>query len=150
MNVSLKELIETGRFGSVRLGMSRAQIESSLGAPDDVGGASRKYLAPSIWKYGDVELHFVPGADSLCLIYLDEFDIPSGGKLVNFDPWVIRRSLTVSEAEEQLSQSGIGYEVGDYELEDNAKCIIAGVGVKLIFIGESLSLRVVSFTQPAI
>ena len=150
MNVSLKELIQTGRFGSVILGMSRAQVESSLGVPDDVGGSSRKYRKPPIWKYGDVELHFVPGGDSLFLIHLDDFDVPSGGKLVDFDPWIIRRSLTVSEAEEQLSQSGIAYEAGDYELEDDAKCLTAGVGVKLIFIGEGLPLRVVSYTEPAI
>jgi hypothetical protein len=150
MNVSLKDLIQTGRFGSVRLGMSRAQVESSLGVPDDTGGTSRKYRRPSVWKYGDVELHFVPGSDSLWLIHLDDFDIPSGGKLVGFDPWVIRRSLTLSEAEEHLSQSGIDHEVGDYELEDDAKCLTAGVGVKLIFVGESLPLRVVSYTNAAI
>ncbi len=150
MNVSLKDLIETGRFGSVRLGMNRAQVESSLGTPDEIGGTSRKYRKPSIWKYGDVELHFVPGADFLFLIYLDEFDVPSGGKLVDFDPWIIRKGLTLSDAEEQLSRSGIGYEGRDYELEDEAKCITAGVGVKFIFSGEGLPLRVVSFTNPAI
>jgi hypothetical protein len=150
MNVSLKDLIVAGRFGSVSLGMSRAQVESSLGKPDDVGGASRNYRKPSIWKYGDVELHFVPGADSLFLIHLDDFDVPSGGKLVNFDPWIIRRSLAPSEAAEHLSQSGIDYEVRDYELEDDAKCLTAGVGVKLIFIGKDFPLRVVSYRNAAI
>ena len=143
MSVSLKELIETGRFGSVSLGMSRAQVESSLGVPDDSGGAS-------IWKYGDVELHFVPSTDSLFLVHLDDFDVPSGGRLVNFDPWVIRRSLTLPEAEENLSRSGIDYEVGDYEIEDDAKCLTAGVGVKLIFMGKGLPLRVVSYSNAAI
>jgi len=130
--------------------MDRAQVESSLGVPDDMGGTSRKYRKPSIWKYGDVELHFIPGADSLFLIHLDDFDVPSGGKLADFDPWIIRRSRTLSEAEAQLSQSGIDYEVGDYELEDDAKCLTAGIGVKLIFIGKGLSLRVVSYINPAI
>ena len=150
MSVSLKDLIGTGRFGSVCLGMTRAQVESSLGKPDDVGGTSRKYRQPSIWKYGDVELHFVPGDDSLFLIHLDDFDVPSGGKLIDFDPWIIQRGLKLAEAEGKLSQSGIDYAVGDYELEDDAKCITAGVGVKLIFIGKDLPLSVVSFTKPAI
>lgn len=144
MNVSLKELIETGRFGSASLGVSRAQVATSLGAPDEVGEASRKFPQPSIWKYGDVELHFEAGADILSMIYMDDFDVP--GKLVNFDPWLIRRTLTLSDAEEQSSQSGIEYEVEDYELEDDAKCLTAGVGVKLIFIGKGLLLRVVSYT----
>ena len=150
MNVSLKDLIEIGHFGSVRPGMSRAQVESSPGVPDDMGVGSLKYRKPSIWKYGDVELHFTPGADSLFLIYLGEFDVPAGGKLVDFDPWIIRASLTLSEAEEQLSQAGIDYEVRDYELEDDAKCLTAGVGVKLIFAGEGQHLRVVSYTDAAI
>jgi hypothetical protein len=40
--VSLKELIQTGRLGPVQLGMSKAEIETSLGMPDDVGETSRK------------------------------------------------------------------------------------------------------------
>ena len=150
MDVSLKDLIVTGCFGSVSLGMSRTQVESSLGKPDDVGGASHKYRNPLIWQYGDVEIHFVPGADSLFLIHMDDFDVPSGGKLINLHPWIIRRSLTLSEAEERLVESGVEYEVGDYELEDDAKCITAGVGVKLIFIGGGLLLRAVSYTKRAI
>jgi hypothetical protein len=150
MIVSLKDLIETGHFGPVNLGMSRAQVETSLGAPDDVGGTSRKYRKPSIWKYGDVELHFVLGGDSLWLIHLDDFDVPSGGKLVEFDPWVIRRSLTLREAEGYLTRSGIRYEVGDYEPEDDAQHIKAGAGVQLIFIGEGLALRAVSYVNDSI
>jgi hypothetical protein len=34
-----------------------------LGEPDDVGGTSRKYKHPAIWKYGDVEFHW-PSARS--------------------------------------------------------------------------------------
>ncbi len=93
MKVSLKSLIETGGFGPVRLGMNREQVENCLGAPDDVGGTSRKYPKPSSWKYGDMEFHFVPGADSLLLIHLDDFEIPGGGKSIYLDPWVIRRTL---------------------------------------------------------
>lgn len=147
-DVSLKDFIETGRFGSVSLGMSRAQVESSLGVPDDVGATSRKYRKPAIWKYGDVELHFGLDADNLFLICLDEFDVPSGGKLVKLDAWIIRRTLTLSEAEEHLSVSGIDYKAEDYKPEDDAKCLVAGVGVKLIFIGESKHLRVVSYSNP--
>ena len=57
MKASLKELIESGGFGPVKLGMTREEVESSLDAPDDVGGTSRKYQKPSIWKYGDIELY---------------------------------------------------------------------------------------------
>jgi len=149
MNVSLKEFIETGRFGPVHLGMNRAQVERSLGAPDDVGWGSRKHRQPAIWKYGDVEFHFGREGDALFLIHLDEFDVPSGGKFVGLDPWVIRGSLTLLEAEKYLTRNGIDYEVADYPLEDDALCIKTGAGVKLIFIGERLPLRAVSYLDPA-
>ena len=43
----------------VRVGMTREEVITALGPPDDVGGGSRKYPVPSVWKYGDVELHFI-------------------------------------------------------------------------------------------
>lgn len=117
MKVSLKELIETGSFGPVKLGMNCEEVESSLGAPDDVGGTSRKYRKPSIWKYGEIELHFVQGADSLFLIHLDDFDVSSGGKSLHLDPWVIRGTLSLSDAEQHLSRSEmVGAEGGSRTL----------------------------------
>jgi hypothetical protein len=52
------------RDGRLRLGMTRQELEAALGIPDEVGGTSRKYQVPSIWKYGDVEFVF-PAAKSL-------------------------------------------------------------------------------------
>ena len=148
MNVSLKDLIETGSFGPVRLGMSRIQVERSLGAPDHVGGTSRKYRKPSILKYGDIEFHFAASTECLFLIHLDEFDVPTGGRSINLDPWIIRRALLLVEAEKHLLESGIGYKVEEYELEDFAKQITAGVGVKLVFSGENLNLQALSYHMP--
>lgn len=147
MKVSLKELIETGCFGPVRLGMNREEVESSLGAPDDVGGTSRKYRKPSIWKYGDIELHFVLRADSLFLIHLDGFDVPTGGKSINLDPWVIRGTLALSDAEQHLSRSGIEYKVEESEL--TGKYLTAGAGVRLIFSEENSFLEAMSYRTNA-
>ncbi len=77
--ISLKEFVETGGFGPVELGQSRAQVRASLGEPDDLGGTSRKYPEPAVWKYGSFELHFPPPKNSLWLIHVDHFDVPSGG-----------------------------------------------------------------------
>jgi hypothetical protein len=73
-------------------------------------------------------------------------DIPSGGKLDSFDPWIIRRSLTLAKAEEELSQSGIDFEIEDYDPEEGAKSMTGGVGVKLTFSGKDLLLSSVSYT----
>jgi hypothetical protein len=44
----------------IRIGMTRDEVTAVLGPPDDVGGTSRKYRTPSIYKYGVIELHFEP------------------------------------------------------------------------------------------
>lgn len=56
--------------GCIRAGMSRTEARAALGEPDQVGGTSRRYPTPSIFKYGDVELCFGPRAsDGLTLVY---------------------------------------------------------------------------------
>lgn len=69
----VKPLTEPGRrprslpsvdvTGRIRIGMTRAEVIEALGPPDDVGGTSRKYRTPSIFKYGEIELHFEPWKD---------------------------------------------------------------------------------------
>jgi hypothetical protein len=42
MRVSLKRFLETGQFGDLRAGMTKAEILDLLGPPDDVGCTSRR------------------------------------------------------------------------------------------------------------
>jgi hypothetical protein len=65
--------------GAIHLGMTRDEVRAVLGEPDDVGGTSRRYKIPLIWKYGDVEFHWSALArssqqaamDGLSLIMVD-------------------------------------------------------------------------------
>jgi hypothetical protein len=43
----------------VKIGMTREEVRAALGEPDATGATSRKYPIPAIWKYGEVELHFL-------------------------------------------------------------------------------------------
>lgn len=147
IEASLKELIEFGHLGPLRLGMKRERVETLLGAPDDWGAAGRQYSQATILKYGDVELHFDAPDGGLWLIHLEEFDSPSGGKSLKLDPWVIRPSLTLSEMEECLSHGGIRYEVTDQAGGNDYKCMVAGAGAKLIFEGGRLFLSALSHSR---
>ena len=147
VKVSLKELIESGRFGPVSLGMSREAVESFLGAPDDWSAGTRKYSRATILKYGDVEFHFDPLNGGLWLIHLEEFESPHAGGLAELDTWVIGPALTVREMEECLSRSGIRYQVTDQADWDDYKCMVAGAGAKLIFAGEQWLLRSLSHSK---
>ena len=42
----------------LRIGMTRPEVLATLGDPDSTAGVTRKYEAPSIFKYGCVELLF--------------------------------------------------------------------------------------------
>ena len=106
VDVSLKDLIKSGHFGPIRLGMNMALVESFLGAPDDWSTGSRKYSRASILKYGDFEFHFDPRDKGLWLMHLEQLEAPSGGKTVSLDAWVVRPSLTLSEMEGYLSRGG--------------------------------------------
>lgn len=60
----------TGDICPLRLGMSHDELKAVLGQPDDVGGTSRRWRTPAIYKYGDVEFHFGLGPKgTLDLIY---------------------------------------------------------------------------------
>lgn len=111
VTISLKDFVQTGRFGSVALGQSRAHVRSFLGEPDDLGGTSRKHRKPAIWKYGSFEFSFPPPGDSLTLIHADHFDIPSGGRNVIVDPWIIRGDLPQDDLERELGKAGFAYQV---------------------------------------
>ena len=59
----------------VRIGMTRDEIVAVLGPPDDKGCTSRKYRTPSIYKYGDIELHFEPWKTGrLRLVYTEDMN----------------------------------------------------------------------------
>jgi hypothetical protein len=59
----------------IRIGMTRAEVIEALGPPDDVGVTSRKYRTPSIFKYGEIELHFEPWKDGrLVRAYTEDED----------------------------------------------------------------------------
>ena len=44
----------------IRIGMTREEVVEALGPPDNVGVTYRKDRTPSIYKNGEVELHFEP------------------------------------------------------------------------------------------
>jgi hypothetical protein len=137
--VSLKDFIITGIFGPFHLGMTRSQIKALLGSPDEVGGVSRKNKVPSIWKYGDIELHYKNDNDSLFMIYLDNFDIPNGGSKIDLEPWIIRRGISRKVVEEQMIQNQINYCVLESPYDENNSRLVIGIGIELLFIEKQQS-----------
>ncbi len=56
----------------VRIGMTRDEVVSILGEPDDSGLGSQSQHVVTIFKYGNVELHFGDNIHSaLCRVYIE-------------------------------------------------------------------------------
>jgi hypothetical protein len=77
----------------IKIGMSREEVRNALGEPDAVGGTSRKYHIPAIYKYGQVELHFSNSryddagrgrsfAGPLVMVYMENADHTEGWTLL--------------------------------------------------------------------
>ena len=138
IRASLKELITDGRLGPIRLGTARAVIAELLGEPDDYssnsGTRQRKRLAPAIWKYGDIELHFTDSTDQLYLIFLEHFTVPSGGTKLQLDPWIIQQSLTADTLQQALAHDHISVQSNRQPYNDRETVrLCTGVGVEFLF-----------------
>lgn len=135
LKVSLKEFICTGSFGSVQVGMKKTQVESLLGIPD--GYSSEKtHHAADIWVYGDIQFFFGwEVADELWLIHWDWWGVPTGGRGIDLDPWIIHYGVSRKEIEEELKRYQINYSDSTRSTDNSigAIRISIGVGVELGF-----------------
>jgi hypothetical protein len=57
----------------INLDMTREDIIRLLGQPDAKGGTSRKYKTPRVFKYGNIEFHFLPWKSGT-LAFVQEVD----------------------------------------------------------------------------
>lgn len=133
ITVSLEAFFRTGTLGPVHPGVSREQVQEAFGIPDAVGLVTRKYRRPSLWTYGDLELHFVRGGDELFLIHLDGFQTPQAGGQLQLDPWIIRGGISRSLVEHHLATCSLPFQQIQSPEED-CTWLRVGAGVILVFI----------------
>lgn len=88
---SLRQQIET-MLAKVKSNMTREEVKAILGEPDAEGVTSRKYPTPCVYKYGEIELHFLPWKNgTLTTVYTEKYLL-----------WVLKKwdCETVEEAEQ--------------------------------------------------
>lgn len=108
---NLKEFLQTLKLGEIHLDQHEDEVASILGKPDYVGGTSREYRRPSLWKYGDIEMyldHETREVNSI-VINLWKPEYPNGGYAIQLDPWIIKGGLRPDEFMRQLDKNGIDY-----------------------------------------
>jgi len=62
---------------AIPLGITREELVKKLGEPTDLGAGNHKYSTSSIYKYGEIEYHFLPCKTGVLgmIGYDDEYDI---------------------------------------------------------------------------
>lgn len=145
---SLEEFARTGRLGLLSIGLTRAEVLSSLGAPTDYA-AGKPIEQSDIWKYGDVEVYFAD--EVVWLVHFDWFDVPNGGPTLRIEPWVIRRGLPLNLLEDALHSSSIEFTAGrDPSNPDCVKVVTsAGVAFVVQVEGQVSDLGLLSFGRAA-
>lgn len=127
MRVDLLDFLRSGRFGSVQLGMSRAQLFLFAGLPTQPSPEA------TFWNYGNIEFHFVD--DRLYLIHTEPFHgILDGGPTIDLNLWKLQPGITLHAVEEKLTNVGIEYhKSAAYGIH----FLLVGTGITLGFNNES-------------
>ena len=132
-HAALEAFARTGRLGPVALGIARSAVRDALGPPDD-GFADGPVEQSGIWKYGDVEVYFVgPAPDAaVWLIHFDYFNVPTGGRSLDLDPWVIRREMPLADLQAALRRAGIPADTRPDPWNPGCAAVSTPAGVRFI------------------
>ena len=111
-SVDLREFFRTGRFDCLRLGQTQEEILHNFAAPDGFspGDLTRADSSRfSIWRYGNVELHFE--GPRLYLIFSDYVDTLDGGPSLALERWILAEpeALTLAAVIRALNRERIDF-----------------------------------------
>jgi hypothetical protein len=128
--IDLLTFMRTGRFDCIEPGQTQEYVLHNFPDPD---GFDARDLAPAgsgrftIWRYGNIELHFE--GDRLYLIYSDYIDTLTGGEALAVAPWILgdpaRRSL--SEVMRALTRERIDFSKRTGRIDDIQLVLASGV-----------------------
>jgi len=87
LNLDFLEFIKTGKFGFLKLGETKTEIENQCFPPEDwINGKSKQ--TSKIWRYGNIEFHFNE-RNKLNGIFTDYVSEISGGESISISNWWI-------------------------------------------------------------
>ncbi len=138
MEFNLLELVKTGRFGDLRIGLDEVQVIALLGEPE---ARSRKRKSLRILRYGIVQLHFE--SNQLAIMSV-QFDAPRIWPPIRFVGWTPGVGTTRDEFIEALEAHGVAHRrLADV---DPSMLITAGQAVVSFLNSELASISIESHT----
>lgn len=131
---SMLELVRTGKFGPLHRGVARAAVRDMLGSPP-AWGMEHSVEQATIWRYGDIELHFTD--DVLSWIFSDQEDFTDGGETLRVDSWVVHRGLQLKEFESHLNNVDVDFTVAIPDYDSTQTHVICASGARFAFANET-------------
>lgn len=156
IRVSLRDWIVKGELGPFRVGASKAELIRVVGHPDQAGCPEDG--EDQVWKYGDLELLFTGPAHPFA-VYCVEMHafagVPSGGRKLRLDPWIVRSELPLVDMRRALDGLGVTYreEVASHDASNLNLVVREDPRIYLDFItsdrdGQAVGLRGLWMSEP--
>jgi hypothetical protein len=135
--LSLLEFVQTGRFGGVEIGQSRAEIRAFFPEPDEEYQSN--YDGVIVWCYG-VLIEFLFEDDKLHTIFSDSFcgvgnkgwvyHKLRGGPALRLDRWIFSKPkrLTLPYVMEALVKNGIDFVLKN-RMDASGNCYALELGI---------------------
>jgi hypothetical protein len=132
IDIHLKDFVEKGKFGGLKLGKTKEWILNNFPDPDDISGNNMDYSL--IWTYGKFELHFDIGdKKTLYSIFTDYMPPVDGGEFLKIDPWIFKRSITLIDTISHLNTQKIDFKIEYLDKYNYTKITIIKSNVELTF-----------------
>lgn len=107
LTVSLEDVIRSGSWGPLKLGVTADELRSTVGPPDVTGCPDPRGF-DAVWNYGDIEVLFDEDG-AYCIDLHGVTNRPQGGSVIRLDPWILRAGLPFEEFEDAIGSIGIGW-----------------------------------------
>ena len=135
ITIDLYDFFRSGKFDYLRIGQSRDWILANFPDPDDWSSERKRpgMMHARIWRYGNLELHFVE--DKLSMIFSDYIDDLDGGNGLTLDKWLLAEParLTLRFVMEEFLRLGWAFSVEPMDALDATVLQLKASGVKLWF-----------------
>ncbi|WP_196893970.1 hypothetical protein [Aureivirga marina] len=130
--IDFEVFFSKGKFDFLKLGKTKEWILHNFPDPDDLEEFPEIYKS-SIWRYGNIELHF--DKDELWLIFSDYINELDGGNTLELKKWFLDdiEKLTLSNVISHLNEKNIDFCKKTNFLGQRTICLELESGVNLGF-----------------
>jgi hypothetical protein len=130
IRTSILDLAASGDLGSLCHDLSHDELRMLLGSPSDWGTQATQERA-DIWRYGDIEFHFINR--KVYLIFSDHGDMTLTNGSLQIDPWILRRGLALEDFESALAEASIPYETVVHDFDPTQRIVTTISGARFTF-----------------